>query len=87
MRTISVVSAGMGHQTKVSDAATGEPIHGVTGIVITMKPNDFVRAAVEIDVVEVETRAVAEFMTMDPVSGQMKVVAEIIFADGTRAAF
>jgi hypothetical protein len=87
MRTISVVSAGMGHGTKVTDAVSGQPIFGISGVTISIQPNDLVRATVLIDVVEVQTTAEAEFMAADPVTGEMKVVAEIVFADGTRATF
>jgi hypothetical protein len=63
--------------------AQNQLIKGIGGVEISIRPDDVVRAKLEICMSKLKLSGVPTFMVADPRTGKMKPVAKIEFADGT----
>ena len=82
-----VNNSGHGCYTKVTDAVTGEEIHGVKSVEIPrFGADDPIVVNLEIMMVpEIKGRAV--FSIEDPATGKLRDVKSITFADGETVEF
>ncbi|PJI56010.1 hypothetical protein CTI14_00305 [Methylobacterium radiotolerans] len=84
MRYADVKIEGGPHSKGISVTdAEGQPIKGIGGAEISIRPDDVVRLKLEICLSELKLSGAATFMVADPRTGKMKPVARIEFADGT----
>jgi hypothetical protein len=63
--------------------AEGQPIKGIGGAEISIRPDDVVKVKLEICLSKLNLSGVPTFMVADPRTGKMKPVVRIEFADGT----
>ena len=85
MNSVKIINeTGESQGTKIVDAETGAPIHGVTEVRLRIAIDDFVRAEIDLSQAMVTVNAVPTFMVDDPDTGEKKAVREIHFADGTK---
>lgn len=86
MRSVRIISEnGIGHGTKVTDANTGETIHGVTKLEfgeITVDSINEVKMSLGFTELDVCANHVS-FLAIDPATGKFKNVKSIQFEDGT----
>lgn len=84
MKTVSIMSrGGTGFGTEVRDMATDSEVHGVSEIDISIRPDEVVRAEMTILMAECTIEARAEFLLVDPATGERKAVDRICFTDGS----
>lgn len=82
MRRVRILGLGparTGVQVLNSD---GSPIKGITAVDVQFRPGECPKAEVNLHLAEVDADACAEFVMSHPTTGERKVVASIIFADG-----
>jgi hypothetical protein len=79
---------GISNGSKITNAATGEEIQGVTAVSINLKTNDVVRATIDLCHVRfMVDHARVEYRVASPSTGDLKVVKRIEFADGETLEF
>lgn len=78
------VSPGAG--VSITDAG-GEQIPGIESVLISIKPNDVVRAHLQICAIDLMTEAVPTFQIVHPKTGDLREVKRIEFANGEALDF
>ena len=86
MKAVRITSDRHSASTKVL-TDEGVPIHGITGIDVALRPNDLVRADIQLFVAEVDVNAVATFKIACPRTGELRAVRRIEFDDGEDITF
>lgn len=85
MKRVKITSTGGVAAPGNVSIVTGEgnPIHGVKGAVVRFDIGEAIRAELRLGIVDIETDAEAIYKLRDPVTGELKVVSKVEFADGS----
>lgn len=86
MKTVRLMCGDEGgsHERKLVDVETGETLHGVEKVGVPMfGAYDVVKVEAVIGMAQINVEGVPTIMVAHPMTGEMKPIASITFADGT----
>ena len=88
LKSIRIVSPdGEAISTKITNAETGEEIHGVERVEIEIVAGDINHAQVKLCAVQTDVKAAAVFVMSHPTTGDLKSVKRIEFFDAETIEF
>lgn len=81
MRLLIENKTGSVKDTVLTDES-GAEIRGAASAIITLTPNDIVRAEIRFDLVCIRATAEASFFVVNPFTGAFEKVSKVVLVDG-----